>query len=306
MNLLLKMKFLMSKQYPSKIFLFGEYSILAGSKALALPYHPFSGSGVYGLEKKSNLKGLCNYLKAKSINQEDLNLDIEKLEVALDKGWSFSSNIPVGRGLGSSGALCACIVENFSLNTFKSENELKQCLSLVESYYHGESSGVDPLISFTQKTHLFSSLDSFESVSNIKKSVESLLNEFDLYLLDTGVEREGSSYIKIFLENLKDPDFQKKVEAYNLLNDLLIDKFLKPEGLKVALGDVSRFQLDIFKEMYTNEMRVLSENLLKKEQGFLKLCGAGGGGYYLLFLNKNINPIDLKFKKIQIHSNDIL
>jgi len=70
----------------------------------------------------------------------------------LNEGLAFESNIPIGFGLGSSGALSAGVYDSFCLAKANDNLELtKKHLAQIESYFHGSSSGTDPLVSFLQQ-----------------------------------------------------------------------------------------------------------------------------------------------------------
>ena len=95
-----------------------------------------------------------------SLNKEgnlpcDLNLD--KFKEELDQGLYFDSSIPQGFGIGSSGAIVAAIYDKYcGTNKIDANKQisnedilvLKKIFSSLESYYHGTSSGLDPLICY--------------------------------------------------------------------------------------------------------------------------------------------------------------
>ena len=68
----------------------------------------------------------------------------------------FDSSIPQGYGVGSSGALVASIYDQYAADKITVlENltrdkllKLKQIFALMESFFHGKSSGLDPLNSY--------------------------------------------------------------------------------------------------------------------------------------------------------------
>ncbi len=84
------------------------------------------------------------------------DLDLQKFRTDLDKGMHFDSSIPQGFGVGSSGAIVAAIYDNYSKDKIASDAnmsnekfiELKKIFGILESYYHGKSSGLDPLICY--------------------------------------------------------------------------------------------------------------------------------------------------------------
>ena len=68
-------------------------------------------------------------------------------------GLYFESSIPQSYGIGSSGALCAAIYARYTTElippsgsiTQKDIKELRHIFSGIESFFHGKSSGIDPL-----------------------------------------------------------------------------------------------------------------------------------------------------------------
>ena len=142
----------------SKILLFGEYGIIEDSKGLSIPYNFYKGAlkipnKKNSISKSSNdiLKDFLNYLK-----QRKINLDLVKFASDLDKGLYFDSSIPKGYGIGSSGALVAAIYDKYAfekitvLENLTQEKllRLKKIFSDMESFFHGKSSGLDPLNSY--------------------------------------------------------------------------------------------------------------------------------------------------------------
>ena len=67
---------------------------------------------------------------------------------------TIDSNIPIGYGLGSSGAVTACIYERYAVKTTKQETTRTR-LAQMESFFHGKSSGIDPWVSYSQQSWLF-------------------------------------------------------------------------------------------------------------------------------------------------------
>ena len=94
--------------YPGKIILFGEYTVIQGSDALAYPVHNFSSRWNHSSTHihEYNLQPYIEYLKTLS---SPALFDIIRIQDDLREGVDFESSIPVGAGLGSSGALVAGI-----------------------------------------------------------------------------------------------------------------------------------------------------------------------------------------------------
>jgi len=98
--------------------LFGEYVIIQGSSALAIPFKGHSGS--FATQKQQyNLDDFFNHLR--SLKIEELTFDDELLSNDQTNGFNYISDIPVGYGLGSSGALSAAVFDRY----FKKEQKLE-------------------------------------------------------------------------------------------------------------------------------------------------------------------------------------
>src|SRR6056297_1780116 len=108
------------KKFTSKLLLFGEYGLLHGADALAVPFPKFGGSLKFATEEKdanimnsqSEIQQFISTFDTANINAKmRFPLQMELLINDLKQGIYFESNIPVRYGLGSSGALCATILE---------------------------------------------------------------------------------------------------------------------------------------------------------------------------------------------------
>ena len=112
--------------YPSKILLFGEYSVLLSSSAIAIPFRKFTGEWAYpgyysdeypmdAIQSSQDLKGFLTYLKQVEENHQlEYLFDIATFEKDLEYHLYFKSTIPIGYGLGSSGALTAAIFDRYA------------------------------------------------------------------------------------------------------------------------------------------------------------------------------------------------
>ncbi len=275
--------------YSSKVLLFGEYSVLVGSSALAHPLTKFSGRSM-SLKKPLSafdLKGLYSYLEAYFSAVEKPFLDLKKFSEALKNNWCFDSNIPVGKGLGSSGALCAAIFNEFGTAGNLDESELRKSLGEIESYFHMSSSGIDPLISLLQKTYLINKSRELTEVTGIRDKYTALEDKgVSVYLVDSGISRQASPFVKLFKKKLESEDFKKYlVDEYLPINEEVTSSFLNTdvESFKSALNELSEVQLKVFREMFLKDIYDHAKIIHSQKLGRIKLCGAGGGGFSLLF-----------------------
>jgi mevalonate kinase len=267
--------------YPAKILLLGEYTILNGSKALAIPYNELSGK--WSFEKLDTELAMISHEALRAFlkhNSED-SLDNERLKKDIERGLWFDSTIPHGFGLGSSGALIAALYETYGLKKH-SILESKQALAKLEDYFHGSSSGIDPLVSLIQKPLL---IHSFDHVEIYEQSIN--LNGF--FILNTGKPRVTGPLVSIYQEKMKDPEFKRGcAEVLSREVNFAVDGILSNDrsNLFHHLWLISKFQWEYFPEMIPTQMRGHWSRGLESGDYILKLCGAGGGGFILGYSDK--------------------
>lgn len=271
----------MLSHYPAKILLLGEYTILNGSKALAIPYHALDGKWSFEVSDHESRRASRESLLAFIENSGATNIDLASMKLDFNNGLWFDSSIPQGFGLGSSGAVIAAIFQRYG----KKANHLdedKVSLARLEDFFHGSSSGIDPLVSHVQKTLLIHSFSKLE-VLEIKPRLEGF------FLLNTGKPRQTGPLVEIYQEKLKDPQFMKGC-AEVLVKDVnfAIDALLRDDrsNLFHHLWHISKFQWDFFQEMIPTKEREVWTRGLESGDYILKLCGAGGGGFILGYSNK--------------------
>src|SRR5699024_9525022 len=162
----------------SKILLFGEYGIIKDSKGLSIPYNFYNGalkieSDLSEKKKQSNesLARFADYLsELESDVFPELSFDIEGMREDVRNGLYFDSSIPQGYGIGSSGALVAAVYDKYANNKITVlENltrdkliQLKKVFAEMESFFHGTSSGLDPLNSYLSLPILINSPENIE------------------------------------------------------------------------------------------------------------------------------------------------
>ena len=303
-----------SRNFLAKILLFGEYGVLKKSRALSIPYDRFSGrlkigslSDDYIKKSNSEIKDLLSYL-IKS-NQKD-HIKITQFDHDLNKGLFFESTIPVGYGVGSSGALVAAIYNQYFYNKIDISNNpnpenfsmLKEIFSKIESFFHGESSGIDPLNCYVGLPLLINSNNEIKITKLPSAESES---KSGFFIIDSGKSADTVDFIKkfknLFNENGFEDSFQKNFisPTNNCVNSLINHEFNSlPKNFKTLSG----FTLDRFSPMIPKGFNKLWKKGLDNETYFLKLCGSGGGGYLIGFaqdLHKAKNELsDYKFEII--------
>ncbi|WP_332021867.1 mevalonate kinase family protein [Kaistella sp.] len=279
----------------AKILLFGEYGIIEDSQGLTVPYSFYKGTLKFSdlsseFERKSNLslKKYSDYLMNIELD-EKFKLNIADFQKDIAGGLFFDSNIPQGYGVGSSGALVAAIFEKYSFIKYTPESiskselkELKKVFGVLESYFHGKSSGIDPLICYMNLPILIENKENVDRVS-IPKSEE---GKGAIFLIDSGMTGETGPMVQIFFEKMKTEGFRKTMkEEFIRYNNACIDAFLKKEMNPFFrnLKNLSVWAYEHFKPMIPESIYNAWKNGLDTNAYYLKLCGSGGGGYILGF-----------------------
>jgi mevalonate kinase len=283
----------------SKILLFGEYGIIQDSKGLSIPYNFYNGalkSDENPTEEAKNsnqsLVKFVAYLKQLQAEQPNLvTFNIDVLQNDVNDGMYFDSSIPQGYGVGSSGALVAAIYDKYATNkitvlenlTREKLLQLKSIFSNMESFFHGKSSGLDPLNSYLSLPILINSKDNIEAAGIPSQSAT---GKGAVFLLDSGIVGETAPMVNIFMENLKDQGFRKMLKSQFIkYTDSCVENFLQGDmkALFKNTKELSKVVLSNFKPMIPEQFHQIWQNGIETNDYYLKLCGSGGGGYILGF-----------------------
>lgn len=283
----------------SKILLFGEYGIIKDSKGLSIPYNFFKGAlktedPNSERAKKSNsaLREFVGYLEMVQKNSPDLvTFDFESLKRDVNAGMYFDSSIPQGYGVGSSGALVAAIYDKYATDkitvlenlTREKLLKLKRIFGKMESFFHGKSSGLDPLNSYLSLPILINSKDNIESTSIPSQHTQ---GKGAVFLLDSGITGETAPMVQIFMEKMKQEGFRSMLKNQFIKHtDACVEDFVNGnvKSLFGNLKQLSHVVLDNFKPMIPQKFHQLWKQGIESNDYYLKLCGSGGGGYILGF-----------------------
>ncbi len=283
----------------SKILLFGEYGIIKDSKGLSIPYNFYNGAlkvdeNPSEEAKKSNasLRKFVSYLEQLEKDQSELvTFNIDVLKADIERGMHFDSSIPQGYGVGSSGALVAAIYDKYADNkitvlenlTREKLLHLKTIFSQMESFFHGKSSGLDPLNSYLSIPILINSKDNIEATGIPSQSTN---GKGAVFLLDSGIVGETAPMVTIFMENLKDQGFRTMLKTQFIKHtDACVENFLGGDmkALFENTKKLSKVVLSNFKPMIPEAFHGIWQRGIDTNDYYLKLCGSGGGGYILGF-----------------------
>lgn len=287
----------------AKIMLFGEYSVICNSMGLTIPYAHFKGEFGFlnkyrytdydfAVESNKMLREYHAHLKGLQDKGELLcSLDLEHFSKDITKNLFFESTIPQGFGIGSSGALCAAIYHRYAKNKIRSQRNLKQeevgrlkaVFAQMESYFHGISSGIDPLNCYLKYPLLINGESGIQVVGIPR-------NKFPLdgaiFLIDTGKPGITQPLVNLFFEKCQNPTFDSLIKDRLIpLNDLCIHSLLggRTDTFFTALHELSDFQYHHLRPMIPDTVVSAWKSGLDSKTYSLKLCGSGGGGFTLGF-----------------------
>ena len=283
----------------SKILLFGEYGIIKDSKGLSIPYNFYNGAlkidehhTVATKKSNDNLIRYVAYLEQLCAEKPYLvNFNLETLKADVEAGLYFDSSIPQGYGVGSSGALVAAIYDKYAqdkitvLENLTREKllQLKGIFADMESFFHGKSSGLDPLNSYLSLPILINSKDNIEPAGIPSQTVD---GNGAVFLLDSGSTGETAPMVQIFMNKMKQEGFRHMLKNQFVKHtDACVEDFLQGDvtSLFGNIKQLSKVVLDNFKPMIPKEFHNLWKKGIETNAYYLKLCGSGGGGYMLGF-----------------------
>jgi mevalonate kinase len=283
----------------SKILLFGEYGIIRDSKGLSIPYNFYNGAlkvdenpSAEAMKSNESLKRYVGYLEQLQEDQPELvTFNLQLLKTDVERGMYFDSSIPQGYGVGSSGALVAAIYDKYANNkitvlenlTREKLLQLKTIFSQMESFFHGKSSGLDPLNSYLSIPILINSKDNIEATGIPSQSAT---GKGAVFLLDSGIVGETAPMVNIFMENLKEEGFRKMLKnQFVKYTDACVENFLGGDikSLFKNTKQLSKVVLNNFKPMIPEQFHGVWQQGIDTNDYYLKLCGSGGGGYFLGF-----------------------
>jgi len=274
--------------YPGKVLLFGEYSVLFGSDAALVPYrkvHAELVPGEAGSESDPILLALLEYFEGKGKQTDSLNIshfiDITLLRHEVENGLSLKSSIPQNKGLGSSGAICAAIYDSFCLNRINSPAELRSLFSAMESWFHGSSSGVDPLCIYLNRPLILINGDCVLSESDLLSR-----NRVKAFLIDTGIQSKTQPMVAHFRERMNQKEFATDFTTlYIRMVNLAVNQWQNGNLTLDSVFELSKAQRHYFERMIPVSFKDVWEKGIDSGLYAMKICGSGSGGMLLGFTN---------------------
>ncbi len=215
--------------------------------------------------------------------------DLPAFRQDLREGIYFHSDIPTGYGLGSSGALCAAFYYRYARRRVSPEDAakwpaLRRLFAHMESYFHGASSGADPLIAYVRRPVVLDHQSGIQAVQLPAPTEQG----WALFLLDSNQSRQTGAMVQYFKTRCADPSFAQQVRAQLMAaSDAAIQAWTENRltDFAQAFLAISEFQLVHLPAMIPEALQTPWRHGLHSGAFALKLCGAGGGGMFLGLAN---------------------
>ena len=220
-------------------------------------------------------------------------IDATRIAAAKAGNWHFETSIPLGYGLGSSGCLCAACYDSFGIPS-TDYLVIKEHLAAMEGFFHGTSSGLDPLTIYLNRPLRLSR----QGIEVLEKPIDTSL----VRVLDSGIHRNAKVFIGLFKDKkATDSVFQEALSRLDALNSAAIERLTNGKSDFDIFQSISALQYDHFQEMIPDIIKPVWRKGLDSGDFAMKLSGAGGGGCFLLFLNEtNANVTDFGFKVLPV------
>jgi len=277
--------------------------------ALSIPFPRFSGfldfdNGLFHQESSAEIRKFSEHLNTGVAYQKlHFPFDLERLKDDLRKDLYFNSNIPQQYGVGSSGALVAALFSEYA-DVSVAEDKLvpeilKADFAVLESYFHGRSSGLDPLISFLNQALL---IDSKKTIQTVHPDLAQ--TGLSVALIDTKTTGATGPLVQHFIDQLNFPEFKLAFETQFIpANNGCIESLLHHDKIEFFsfLQKLIQFHLQHFHRMIPGDFHAIISQALN-EKVFIKLLGSGGGGFLLAFAESE----DILSKWSDRHGIDLL
>jgi len=209
------------------------------------------------------------------------HFDIDRFTEQVIGGLFFRSSIPEAYGAGSSGALVAAIYDEYGSGGARYDphdfRSLREILGQIESFYHGTSSGIDPLCCYLDKPVLFDG----DLAYPVRLPASPSGTGF--FLLDTGRQGMTGPMIAYFKSRIQEPGFLDMInESLLPLIEKNIDLLLESDSRAwMNMQKLSEWQYNNLRRMIPQDFQRIWHYGLQTGLFSLKLCGSGGGGYLI-------------------------
>ena len=274
----------MKETFYSKIILFGEYSMIFDATALMVPLKRFSAQwrnashlSPEAAASNASLQRFADYLS--TLDEAKDCIDLMRFNHELQYNLYLDSNVPSGYGLGSSGVLVAAVYDRFALHKSDDLLQMKSLFGKMESFFHGSSSGIDPLQCYLGQPFRITA----QGVTLLPEDF--IPTDIHVFLADTGTKSNTKPLVQYFKKKRDDASYLRGFQtAYVPCVTACIDHLVagKKEAFFGSLRQLTDGQLKFLRPMITDNSIDLFLERPDFNIGF-KISGSGGGGYVLGF-----------------------
>lgn len=274
---------------PAKLLLLGEHTVLHGGDALAVPLPQFGARWSVSAPTESQpFPRWAAYAKTAVTPAEGQApmatwLDVDRF-AAEASVLTVDSTIPRDYGLGSSGALTALVYARYRREPADPPlPQLRRRLGQLESFFHGRSSGLDPLVCYRRTGVHVRADGAVATLAPPRLATE----RGRWFLLDARQPKAGHAAIARFRASAQEAGFRQNFlrPARTLTAELIAELSSGPqepgEGWVRGLRQLSALQLAYLPWLIPEAVAAAWRRLLDADAAYVKLCGAGGGGYFL-------------------------
>ena len=203
----------MRERYYSKVILFGEYSMIFDTTALMVPLKNFSAQWRFASHllaqgsaaSNASLQRFADYLSTLNGIKDDL--DLQRFNHELYYNLFLDSNVPSGYGLGSSGTLVAAVYDAYAKQKTDDYLKLKEIFGKMESFFHGSSSGIDPLQCYLGQPFKI-------TPKGLQILSDDFLNkDIHICLIDTKIKSNTKPLVNHFKKQRENPEFLRHFQT---------------------------------------------------------------------------------------------
>jgi len=270
--------------YHSKVILFGEYSMIFDATALMVPLNRFSAQwrnashlSPEAASSNASLQRFADYLS--TLDEAKNTIDLPRFNHELQYNLYLDSDVPSGYGLGSSGVLVAAVYDRYALRKSDDPLQLKALFGKMESFFHGSSSGIDPLQCYLNRPFRI-------DAAGVTLLPDGFIpSDIHVFLADTGKKSNTKPLVQYFKSKREDPSYLTGFQrVYVPCVTACIDHLIQGEkaAFFASLRQLTDGQLKYLRPMITDDSIDLFLERPAFNLGF-KISGSGGGGYVLGF-----------------------
>ncbi len=274
---------------PAKIILFGEHAVVYGQPAVAIPVMDVRAKAVVEAHDANQpaLIDLHNFNITYKLFDEPVPASITHVMEAIQyvqdciqlpipqHGWKLTidSNIPVGRGMGSSAAISVLLLKALH-QLMHASLPISQLIAHsfeLEKYHHGTPSGVDNTVISIAKPIYFIKNQPYHIIQPGK---------YLFVIGDTGVSKKTGDVVAAVAGQYQQNRARYET-IFNEIGDIVRDaRHLLEVNHSARLGELMNRNQQLLREIQVSspELEQLIDAALKAGAIGAKLCGAGQGG----------------------------